>query len=67
MDALAMNDFSKKTLAALAHKGITLLGLTVIPDMSKPLPFACGQRGYSVSDNGCGRIWTFSEVMEAAQ
>lgn len=62
-----MNDFSKKTIAALARKGIGILGLTVIPDMTKPMPFACGQRGYSVSDNGCGRIWTFAQVHEAAQ
>lgn len=62
-----MNDFSKSTLKALARKGISLVGLTVIPDMTKPLPFACGQRGYSVNDNGCCRIWTLSQVLEAAQ
>jgi len=61
-----MNDFSKKTLAALARKGITLLGLTVIPGAGD-LPFASGERGYRISDNGCGRILSFAQMMEAAR
>ena len=62
-----MADFSKKTLSSLARKGITLIGLTVIPNMSSALPFANGDRGYQINDNGCGRIWTFSQVLEAAR
>lgn len=61
-----MNDFSKKTLAALARKGITLLGLCVIPGQGD-LPFASGSRGYRISDNGCGRILSFAQMMEAAR
>jgi hypothetical protein len=61
-----MNDFSKKTLAALARKGMTLIGLTVIPDMSSPMPFANGSRGYTFNDNGCHRILTFADVMREA-
>ena len=62
----AMRDFSSKTRSALAARGITIDGLTVIPS-DGDMPFANGQRGYRVSDNGCGRVWTFAQVIEAAQ
>ena len=62
-----MNDFSKKTIAALARKGITLVGLTVIPDNSKPLPFASGERGYFINDNGCHRVMSFMQVIGEAK
>lgn len=62
-----MNDFSRKTLSALARKGITIVGLQAIPDMSSSMPFANAARGYLVDDNGCGRCWTFNQVMEAAR
>ena len=62
-----MADFSKKTLSALARKGIALVGLTVIPDMSSDMPFANGSRGYQLNDNGCHRIRTFTEVLELAR
>lgn len=62
-----MNDFSKKTLAALTRKGISLIGLTVIPNMSSDMPFATGERGYKLNDNGCHRILSFSQVLEMAQ
>lgn len=57
-----MNDFSKKTLSSLAHKGIALVGICVIPGAGD-LPFASGERGYKLNDNGCLRIRSFSEVM----
>ena len=60
-----MTDFSKKTIATLARKGITLIGLTVIPGEG-PLPFATGERGYCLNDNGCHRIRTFNEVLALA-
>lgn len=62
-----MRDFSSATLRRLARKGITLTGLTVIPNMASAMPFANGDRGYKVNDNGCGRVWTFNEVLEAAR
>ena len=61
-----MADFSTSTRNALTRKGISILGLTVIPSAGD-LPFASGERGYRVNDNGCGRIWTFSQVLEAAR
>lgn len=60
-----MNDFSKKTVAALARKGIFLIGLTVIPGTGD-MPFATGERGYCLNDNGCHRIRSFAEVLAAA-
>ena len=61
-----MNDFSKRTLARLAKKGISIYGLTVIPGAGS-LPYANGERGYLVNDNECGRVWTFAQVLEAAR
>ena len=60
-----MTDFSKTTIAALALKGITLIGLTVTPG-DGPMPFASGERGYCLNDNGCHRIRTFTEVLALA-
>ena len=62
-----MRDFSRKTLSALAARGISVHGTCVIPNTDSDMPFATGQRGYKVNDNGCGRIWSFQEVIEAAQ
>ena len=60
-----MRDFSSKTLRSLARKGITLSGLQAIPDASGC--FLNSTRGYLVNDNGCGRCWTFNQVLEAAR
>jgi hypothetical protein len=62
-----MNDFSRKTLSALTRKGIAIVGLQAIPNMASAMPFANADRGYVVNDNGCGRVWTFTQVMEAAR
>jgi hypothetical protein len=61
-----MRDFSSSTLKALAARGIRVAGLTVIPS-DGDVPFATGSRGYRVDDNGCGRIWSFAEVLGAAK
>lgn len=62
-----MRDFTSSTRKALARKGITIVGLTVIPSADPQVGFASGERGYRVNDNGCGRIWTFAQVLEAAR
>ena len=62
-----MLDFSAATRRALARKGIAIHGTCVIPTQDDPTPFANGERGYKVADNGCGRIWTHAEVLEAAR
>ena len=61
-----MRDFSAKTIAALARKGIRIVGTCVIPAKGD-LPFASGERGYRLDDNGCGRIRSFAEVLECAK
>jgi hypothetical protein len=61
-----MRDFSSSTLRLLARKGIAIVGTTVISGEGD-MPFATGSRGYRVDDNGCGRIWTFQQVLEAAR
>lgn len=61
-----MRDFSKSTLSALSKLGITVVGITVIPDNSD-LPFASGERGYKLNDNDCLIIRTFAQVMELAK
>jgi len=61
-----MADFSRKTLSILATRGISVYGICVIPS-NGDLPFATGVRGYKVSQNGCSKIWTFSQVMKAAE
>lgn len=60
-----MRDFTVKTRNALARKGIVVLNATTIP--GEDGSFANGSRAYNVSDNGCGRVWTFGQVLEAAQ
>jgi hypothetical protein len=62
-----MRDFSSATLRRLARKGIAITGLQAIPDMASAMPFGNATRGYKVNDNGCGRVWTFAEVLEAAR
>lgn len=62
-----MRDFSSATIRALAKRGVTVLRATVIPDPASDMPFATGERGYVVDDNGCGRVWSFAEVLQAAE
>ena len=61
-----LRDFSPATVRRLARKGITILRPVAIPS-NGDMPWATADRGYSVSDNGTGRIWTFAQVMEAAR
>lgn len=60
-----MRDFTVKTSNALAKRGIVVLSAAIIP--GEDGSFANGTRAYNVSDNGRGRVWTFAQVMEAAQ
>lgn len=59
-------DFSLNTRRALARKGITIIGLTVIPNPASDMPFANGERGYCLDDNGTHRVRTFAEVRALA-
>jgi hypothetical protein len=59
---IAARHFGRKAVATLAKRGVRIIGLCVIPDMTKPLPFASGETGYSVDDNGTGRILSYFDV-----
>ena len=63
---IAVSHFGKRAVATLAKRDIRVLGLTVIPAANAAMPFACGETGYSMDDNGCGRVWTFAQVLKAA-
>lgn len=63
---IAARDFKKSTLRALTKKGIRLIGLCVIPGDGE-MPWANGERGYNLDDNGTGRIKTLLEVLDLAQ
>ncbi len=59
-------DFSATTRKALLRKGIIIVGITAIPDMSHPMPYANASRGYQLDDNGTGRIRMHAEVIAMA-
>ena len=62
----AARDFSAKTRNALAKRGIALVGVQALPG-SGQMPWANAERGYVVNDNGCGKVWTFRQVMGASK
>ena len=60
-----MNDFTKKQIKNLRKKGISIYGKQWMP--GKDGSFANGHTGYLVDDNGTGRVFTFSQVMNLAK
>ena len=58
---IAEKDFSKAVVKALGRKGITLIGITALPDASGS--FLNSDRGYTLNDNGTHRIRTYREVV----
>jgi len=63
---VAKRDFSAKTLRALCAKGIELVGTQMLPGAGD-MPWANAERGFVVNDNGCGKVWTFAQVLGAAK
>lgn len=57
--------FDRSTVRALSKRGIEVIGLTTIPG-DGPMPWANGQTGYQVSDNGTGRIFTHAQLRAIA-
>lgn len=57
-------DFSATIIKQLKAKGITVVTITSIPG-DGGMPFANSERGYVVNDNGCNRIWSYSQVCNA--
>lgn len=63
---IARRDFSAKTLRALTQRGIELVSVQMLPGAGA-MPWANAERGYLVSHDGCGKVWTFAQVLEAAK
>jgi hypothetical protein len=57
--------FSKKTIKALARKGISIVSLVYIPGEGD-MPLATGDTGYALDNNGKYQIRTASEVIALA-
>lgn len=54
-------DFSASTRRALLKRGIVVIGICAIPDMSHPT-YANASRGYNMDDNGTHRVRSYAEV-----
>jgi len=67
MASFAASHFSRATVKALARKGISVYGTQYLPDMSSDMPFANGETGYKLNDNGMSRIVRFTDVLALAQ
>lgn len=63
---VARRDFSAATLRALCAKGVELVGTHMLPGAGD-MPWANAKRGFVVNDNGCGKVWTFAQVLGAAK
>lgn len=60
-------DFRPATIKKLREKGITIIGLQAIPDMSSEMPWANASTGYILNDNGTSKVRTFSQVLMMAE
>lgn len=59
-------DFSPAERRALLRRGIVIVGICAIPDMSHPMPYTNASRGYQLSDNGTGKVRSYAEVRALA-
>jgi hypothetical protein len=62
---ISSRHFGRKAVASLARKGIRVIGLQAIPDERGS--FLNSSTGYLVDDTGCGRVWSYRQVTEAAR
>lgn len=60
-----MRDFSRKTLSALARKGIAVIGTQAGPAFDGDTVYS--GRFYKLDNNGCGMIRSHSQVLELVQ
>ena len=67
MTIAAKRDFSKRTVRALARRGISVIGVQGLPDMSSVMPYANLERGYLLDDNGTARVLRFRDVITLAE
>ena len=62
---IVKREFSRKTISALAKKGIEIVGVTSIPDSEGS--FLNATRAFEISDKGTGKIKTFLELQKIAE
>jgi len=67
MNEIAVSHFGKRAVKGLAAKGITLVGMTIVPDMTSSMPYANGQTAYQLNDNGMGIMRTLMQVLALAK
>lgn len=60
-----MKDFSRKTIAALARKGISVIGAQAAPAFEGDETFS--GKNYRLDQNGCGIVRSHAQVLELAQ
>jgi len=60
-----MNDFNRKTIAALAKNGVRIIGTQAAPGFEGDETFS--GRNYCLDDNGCGIIRNHAQVLELAK
>jgi len=65
MTNFAIRHFGRQTAKLLAKRSIRIIGLQAIPDEIGS--FLNSTTGYVVDDNGCGRVWTYQQVVAAAR
>ncbi len=63
--AVGTNHFNKQTVKALGRQGITIIGITAIPDEKGS--FLNSQTGYQLNDNGTHKIRTYLQVLALAK
>ena len=63
---IAGSHFNRKTLNALAKKGIAIHSATYLPN-AETGTFINGETGYMLDDNGTGRLRNYLQVLELAQ
>ncbi len=66
MNEIAVGHFGKLAVKNLAKKGIVLVGMTTLPDMTSSMPYANGQTGYQLNDNGTSIMRTLLQVLQLA-
>lgn len=65
-DAIGQRDFSATENKRLARKGIAIVGLQALPDMTSAMPYANAQTGYVLNDNGTSKVRSYLAVKALA-
>lgn len=64
MVGIAQKDFSKKTLAGLAKKGVNIIGVVAVPSFEGDVYFS--GTAYQLEFNGTGFIRSHSQILVMA-